>query len=264
MWGPPFKEPTKWRGKCDPRVKKPKNKKQKPRDCPVKSDKTLEQKKAKSQSSLDTGSSLAKKGRFHGKAVREQGSRRFQTMAPQDPMLYFSRHPPPRLPQIHTAAFSGTEFLSTTPGVCGLSRPLAWMHGLSSSRKVAFSQPPSPTPAPSSPGLVNSAILRLSAQSTVSRSRGYTLQNGEDTCTCSRLFCRPSSGSSHTLLCCLISSPLLQQGRACAFLNTRLISMKLILRAMVCHESSRQGQERILGVFEEHYLTEMWGSTVST
>lgn len=78
--------------------------------CLVKTDKGLERRKVKSHGGSDTGFALAEKARFHEKALMEQGSERFQTMAPQDVALYFSR-PPSRPPQTHIPAFSGTEFL---------------------------------------------------------------------------------------------------------------------------------------------------------
>ena len=78
--------------------------------CLVKTDKGLARRKVKSHGGSDTGFALAEKARFHEKALTEQGSERFQTMAPQDVALYFSR-PPSRPPQTHIPAFSGTEFL---------------------------------------------------------------------------------------------------------------------------------------------------------
>lgn len=54
--------------------------------CPVKSDK--KRRKAKSQGSLDTGFSLAKKGRFHGKAVKAD-------KAPSGPSALLFQTPPP-------------------------------------------------------------------------------------------------------------------------------------------------------------------------
>ena len=147
-------------------------------------------------------------------AVTEPGFGRFQTMAPQDlAPVDFSSHLP-RPPQRHTPAFSCSEFLSfIKPCFLWPLQTSALTCGLSSSGKVSFSQPPNPTPAPLPPGPVNSVILWVSAQSTVSSSHSDTRQDIRNRAFLHVLLCSagPMGGSFHMLLYFLISSPILQE-----------------------------------------------------